>query len=141
MRSDGQGAASRSIGEYIVLTSLAASLLFWGYLIAFGTLTFDGSPALARLQILIFLSLGAVALVLLWRRKILGAWLSLVFYGIQVIRVVLPSGSKIEFNSLPFVSFRVYGLEDEGASVSLNLVALLLFVFSWILLVMYRKSR
>lgn len=63
----------------------------------------------------------------------------MVFYGIQLIAVALPSGEKIGFNSLPTIYFRVYGSSDS--SISVNVVSLILFAFSIALWTAYRQRR
>jgi hypothetical protein len=129
----------RPPGKYLILASLVGSLAFWGYLILFGTLRIVGSETIGWIQIAIFLGLGALALWLLIRRRLVGALLCAVFYGVQVISVTFRSGYKFEFNSLPTIYLRIYG--DAQTPTKLNVVSLILFLLSIGLWVVYRQAR
>ena len=129
----------RSPGEYVVLASLAGSLAFWGYLVFSGSWRFEGNELVAITLILFALALGVLAFWLLIRKRMEGAVLSTVFYGIQVLNVTLPSGGFVGFNSLPTLYFRLYGEAD--APINLNIVSLILFVVALLLWMNYPNGR
>jgi len=129
----------RTLGEYLVLVSLAGSLAFWGCQVALGAWRFDGDELVAIAQIVIALGGGAVALWQLICRRPAGSILAAIFYGIQVLNVTLPSGRYIGFNSLPTVNLGVFW--EKNLLVNLNVVSLVLFVFSLLLWVAYRERQ
>jgi glucan phosphoethanolaminetransferase (alkaline phosphatase superfamily) len=124
--------------EYLLLTSLVASLAFWGFIICFGAPIFSGDQTVARIQVAVLLSLAAISLWQLWRRRLAGVVLCAVFYGAQLVSVTLRSGRYIGFNSLPTIYYRIYG--EAKAPINLNLVSLVLFIFSVLLWVVYRRT-
>lgn len=129
----------RSPGEYVVLGGLIASLLFVGYEIATGmkeVLRFN--PASIALLVA-FVGTGVVAFWLVARRRIAGAITSLVFYGVQLIKLTFSSGDMWVFRSLPTLYFDIWS--SENVSLSLSAVAVVLFVFSLILLQIYRARH
>lgn len=123
----------------MLLTSLVGSFVFWAYLWMFGSIQLKGSSAAAIALLLGFLGVGAVAFWFIYRRRLTGAILCSVFYGVQVVSARLVTGENIGFNSLPTIEFRIYG--DEASPVNLNLVALILFVLSLLLCSVYRQER
>jgi hypothetical protein len=115
--------------------------VFWISIVFFGPLKLHLSQFghAALLLGFVGLGLGVLALWLLLLRRFAGAVICMVFYGIQLISVTLPSGERIGFNSLPTVYYRVYGSSD--APISLNVVSLVLFAFSIALWTAYRQRR
>lgn len=129
----------RSPAEYIILASLVGSLAFWGYNFAFRTLTVTGKEIAVLLAIAIFLGLGALALWFLIRKRLAGAVLSVIFYGVQVLSITMPNGEKFEFTSLPTINIWIFG--EKETPVNLNVVALILYLLSIGLWFKYKQAR
>ena len=129
----------RSPGEYVLLASLAGSWVFWAYLWTLGTIEFRESRAGAIALLLCFLGVAAISFWLILRRRLVGAALCSLFYGVQLVSATLPSGENVGFNSLPTINIRIFG--DDASPVNLNLVALILFVLSLVLCAAYRQRR
>jgi len=129
----------RSPGEYVLLVSLAGAWVFWAYLWAFGTIEFRGSSAGALVLLLGFLGTAAISFWFILQRRLIGAILCALFYGVQLVSVTLSSGENVGMNSLPTINIWIYG--DEASPVNLNVVALILFVFSLVLCTVYRRRR
>jgi len=127
---------TRPPGEYIVLACLGSSLAFCGYQALTGTLQLEGG-SLAVTLVVAGLAIGALALLLIIMRRTVGAFWCMVFYGLQIFSVALPSGSKWGFNSLPTIYFRIHG--DKDFPTNLNVVAILIFCLSLALWVSYRQ--
>jgi len=134
-----RGLASRSPGEYVLLASLAGSWVFWAYLWLFGTIKFQGSSVGAVALLLGFLGAAAISFWLILRRRLSGAILCSVFYGVQIVSVTRSSGESVGINSLPTINIWIYG--DEASPVNLNLIALILLVLSLVLCSVYRHKR
>jgi hypothetical protein len=122
--------------EYIVLASFGATALFWFWLAFFGSLRISGSGYVVGILAICFVGLGISACWSLLLRKTAGAWLSSIFYGVQVFSFPLPVGEPFKFHSLPTIYYRILG--DASAPVSINLLSLLLFIFSLGVLAHYR---
>jgi hypothetical protein len=131
--ADSQRLASRSVGEFLILGSLICSLLYLGYLTAVGSLGLAGNRPVAIAIVASFVVLGLVSLWLVARRRTSGAIACMVFYGAQII------SGEIGFNSLPTVYFRILG--DNDSPTNLNIVALVLFIFSAVLWQLYRGAQ
>ena len=127
---------TRPPGEYIVLACLGGSLAFCGYQALTGTLQLEGGN-LAVTLVAAWLAVGALALLLIIMRRTLGAIVCMVFYGLQIFSVALPSGSKWGFNSLPTIYWRLHG--DKNFPTNLNVVAVVIFCLSVALWVSYRQ--
>jgi hypothetical protein len=137
--ADAPSAGLRSPGEFVILGSLIGSVLYLGYLAVSGSIRLEGYRPLAITIVATFVALGFLSLWLVARRRPSGAIACMVFYGVQIISVVLPSGAKLGFNSLPTIYFRIWG--DSAAPINLNIVALVLFVFSTVLWQMLRGAK
>jgi hypothetical protein len=61
----------------------------------------------------------------------------MIFYGMQVLTFPLPVGAPFKFHSLPTIYYRLNG--DPSAPVSVNVVAVVLFMVSLALLAHYRE--
>jgi hypothetical protein len=103
-----------------------------------GTLQLEGGH-LAVALVVAGVSIGALAFVLIVMRRTMGAILCVVFYGIQIFSVALPSGAKWGFNSLPTIYFRIYG--DRDFPTNINFAALLIFCLSLALWASYRQRE
>jgi hypothetical protein len=101
-----------------------------------GTLQLEGGN-LAVTLVAVSLAVGALALLLIIMRRTVGAIVCMVFYGLQIFSVALPSGSKWGFNSLPTMYWRIHG--DKNFPTNLNVVALVIFCLSLALWVSYRQ--
>jgi hypothetical protein len=123
--------------EYVILSSFVAAALFWGWLILFGSWRTYGSGYLAAILAVGFLAIGVSACWLVIKRRVAGAWLCALFYGIQVLSFPLPVGAPFKFTSLPTIHFRLNS--DPVAPVSLNVLALILLIVSLALVVHYRE--
>ncbi len=134
--ADAHTTGPRSIGEFIILGSLIGSLLYLGYLIVSGSIRLEGHKPLVIAIVAGFIALGFLSLWLVTRRRVSGAVASVAFYGAQVISVTSPSGAKLGFNSLPTIYFRIWG--DSDAPTNVNIVALVLLVFSAVLWQVFR---
>jgi hypothetical protein len=141
----------RTPAEHILIASFVSSIAFMGYLAIFGTWkrtgpehlwASQGAVALWLVLVISFVALGVTAFVLLLKRRALGAALTTLFYGVQVVSVTLPSGWKFEFVTLPTIYFRVHGTKD--APTSINVLALVLVLLSaalwWVNLEAKRSS-
>jgi hypothetical protein len=129
---------SRPPGEYLVLTCLGSSLAFCGYQAFTGTLRLEGG-SLAATLVLAGLAIGALGFILIILRRKVGAVFSVVFYGLQILSVALPSGARWGFNSLPTLYFRIAG--DRNFPINLNVVSLVLFCISVALWVSYQQKE
>ena len=128
----------RPPGEYLVLACLCGSLAYCGYLALTGTLRLEGGMLAATL-VVAGLVIGALAFILIIKRRTAGAVLCTVFYGLQILSVALPSGAKWGFNTLPTIYYRIYG--EKEFPTNLNVVSLLLFGLSVLLWVSYRRRE
>jgi hypothetical protein len=125
----------RSPGEYIVLASLVGSLAYCGYQALAGELRLEGGIVAISL-IAIGLAIGSIAVVLIALRHPTGALVGAGFYGLQLLKVTLPSGAKWYFNSLPAFYYRIAG--DKEFPISLNITAIFLFGLCVLLWQSYR---
>jgi hypothetical protein len=125
--------------EYTILVSFAATAFFWAWLIFFGSWRTSGNSSLALILLCAFLGLGVTACWLLLKQKVAGAWLAVIFYGIQILSFPLPVGAPLSFHSLPTLYFRVNG--DPSAPISVNVVGVVLFLVSLVLLAHYRERE
>ena len=113
----------RSPGEYIVLASLVGSLAYCGYQVLTGELRLEGGIVAGTL-VAAGLAIGSLSIVLIALRRSAGALVGALFYGLQLLKVTLPSGAKWYFNSLPAFYYRIAG--DKEFPISINIVAILL---------------
>jgi hypothetical protein len=127
----------RPPGEYIVLASLVGSLAYCGYQALTGELRLEGGLVAITL-ITAGIAIGSIAVVLLALRHPTGALVGAVFYGLQTLKVTLPSGAKWYFNSLPAFYYRVAG--DKEFPISLNIIAVVLCGFCILLWQSYRTA-
>lgn len=130
---------TRSPGEYVLLASLAGTWMFWAYHLTFGAITIRGSNSVAIALLLGMLVVAAISFWLIFQQRLIGALLCALFYGAQLVSFTLSSGVVVGMNSLPTINIRIGG--DQASPVSLNLVALVLFVFSLALCAAYYQRR
>jgi hypothetical protein len=123
--------------EYTILASFGATVVFWAWLAFFGYWRSYGSGYAVAVPISVFLAIGIAACWLTLKRKTAGAWLCVIFYGMQVVTFPLPVGAPFKFHSLPTIYYRLNG--DPSAPVSVNVLAVVLFIVSLALLVHYRE--
>jgi len=128
---------TRPPGEYLILTCLGGSLVLCGYEASAGSLHLEGH--LAAALVLVGAAIGALAFVLIIMQRTLGAILCVIFYGLQLFSVTLPSRSQWGLNFQPTIYIRLYG--DKSAPTTLNFVAALLFGLSLALLASYRERK
>jgi hypothetical protein len=124
--------------EYTIIASFGAMALFWAWLVLFGSWRTYGNSSAAAVLLCAFFGLGAAACWLVLKRKIAGAWLCVILYGIQVLTFPLPVGAPFNFHSLPTLYFRLNG--NPAAPVSVNALGLVLFIVSLVLLAHYREQ-
>jgi hypothetical protein len=127
----------RAPAEYTILVSFGAAVVFWGWLALFGSWRSTGSGYAIAVPVAGFFAIGIAACWLVLKRKTAGAWLCVIFYGIQVLTFPLPVGAPFKFNSLPTIYFRLNS--DLSSPVSVNILAVVLFVVSLALLAHYRE--
>ena len=122
--------------ETTIIASFWAIVLFWAWLALAGSWRTYGNRYLAWVLVLAFLGIGAAACWLLLKRRVAGAWLCVVFYGMQVLTFPLPIGAPFDFHPLPTIYYRLVG--DPSAPISINVVGLVLFIVSLVVLAHYR---
>lgn len=123
-----RSSSRRSASEWIVYVSLALAPVFWGLLSAFGSFSLSGRAVWALLVVNGFLLFGIVTLGLYWRRRKSGTMAAILFYAIQIVSITFPSGFNISFSSLP--TFNINFEVTSGPSISINVVALIVFLLS-----------